>query len=408
MHDTQSFITHLPHTYRDTDRYNIRKYFKIALANYDDEVRVRECNMVWRVWSMIGSDERMREWVCLGIGRFGGLYEWLDSYVEMVFMKDRTRNREMKYCDGRDMNDGKNRSDSKRSYKSDDRNINDRNMNNVSKNDRNMNGVSSYKSDDKNMNDVSSYKSDIRGYKSDGNLIQNYKSDDNGYKSDNHSYNSDGYKSDGYDQYSNQYNQYNQYSQYRNASSRNYNYSDQYSYDQYSNQYKNDYATDYDQSTDQYSYDQYNRKTYKEYGNYDRKGTVYDDYQYGYNEYGEYPSTYTQKYGYGQTYDKTYKTYGKTGLYDSKENYGYADYAFYNKQDCLYQYDSKREFKNQECAHCGTKITSLWRKLHGDTVCNACGLYYKIHGIKRPETLKGNKVRRRKRIPRKKESCESG
>lgn len=38
-----------------------------------------------------------------------------------------------------------------------------------------------------------------------------------------------------------------------------------------------------------------------------------------------------------------------------------------------------------QCANCKTKTTPLWRKTNqGDVLCNACGLFYKLHGILRP------------------------
>ncbi|ELT89440.1 hypothetical protein CAPTEDRAFT_149492, partial [Capitella teleta] len=41
------------------------------------------------------------------------------------------------------------------------------------------------------------------------------------------------------------------------------------------------------------------------------------------------------------------------------------------------------------CANCGTTTTTLWRRNHnGDPVCNACGLYYKLHNVNRPLTMK--------------------
>ncbi|TBU07561.1 GATA zinc finger domain-containing protein [Hamiltosporidium magnivora] len=52
------------------------------------------------------------------------------------------------------------------------------------------------------------------------------------------------------------------------------------------------------------------------------------------------------------------------------------------------------------CAHCGTEKTSLWRRFEGMFVCNACGLYYKMHGVRRPNFLKTDNIRRRKRAPR--------
>ncbi|KAG0369787.1 hypothetical protein BGZ54_008876 [Gamsiella multidivaricata] len=50
------------------------------------------------------------------------------------------------------------------------------------------------------------------------------------------------------------------------------------------------------------------------------------------------------------------------------------------------------------CTNCKTTLTPLWRKDdHGDILCNACGLYYKLHHIHRPISLKRNVIRRRSR-----------
>ncbi|CAH6721619.1 hypothetical protein CLIB1444_06S06304 [[Candida] jaroonii] len=38
-----------------------------------------------------------------------------------------------------------------------------------------------------------------------------------------------------------------------------------------------------------------------------------------------------------------------------------------------------------QCSNCQTKTTPLWRKSNnGDLLCNACGLFYKLHGVLRP------------------------
>ena len=36
------------------------------------------------------------------------------------------------------------------------------------------------------------------------------------------------------------------------------------------------------------------------------------------------------------------------------------------------------------CANCQTNTTTLWRRnAQGEPVCNACGLYYKLHKVRR-------------------------
>lgn len=55
---------------------------------------------------------------------------------------------------------------------------------------------------------------------------------------------------------------------------------------------------------------------------------------------------------------------------------------------------------NQTCINCATSSTPLWRRDEtGRPICNACGLYYKLHGTHRPVTLKKTSMtRRRKRL----------
>ncbi|KAG7199533.1 hypothetical protein KM043_014147 [Ampulex compressa] len=53
------------------------------------------------------------------------------------------------------------------------------------------------------------------------------------------------------------------------------------------------------------------------------------------------------------------------------------------------------------CSNCQTTMTSLWRRnAVGEPVCNACGLYFKLHGINRPHSMKKDSIQTRKRKPK--------
>jgi GATA-binding protein 4 len=46
-----------------------------------------------------------------------------------------------------------------------------------------------------------------------------------------------------------------------------------------------------------------------------------------------------------------------------------------------------------KCSNCNTVNTSLWRRnTQGEPVCNACGLYFKLHSVNRPITMKKEQI----------------
>ncbi|KAG8282512.1 hypothetical protein J6590_036477 [Homalodisca vitripennis] len=53
------------------------------------------------------------------------------------------------------------------------------------------------------------------------------------------------------------------------------------------------------------------------------------------------------------------------------------------------------------CANCSTNTTTLWRRNNnGEPVCNACGLYFKLHNVNRPISMKKDGIQTRKRKPK--------
>ncbi|OXA57245.1 Transcription factor GATA-4 [Folsomia candida] len=57
--------------------------------------------------------------------------------------------------------------------------------------------------------------------------------------------------------------------------------------------------------------------------------------------------------------------------------------------------------QGMSCSNCDTTTTTLWRRNNqGDPVCNACGLYFKLHGVSRPKTMKKDGIQTRKRKPK--------
>ncbi|GAA5800378.1 hypothetical protein HPULCUR_005807 [Helicostylum pulchrum] len=56
------------------------------------------------------------------------------------------------------------------------------------------------------------------------------------------------------------------------------------------------------------------------------------------------------------------------------------------------------ESNQTQCTNCTTKITPLWRRdPSGNALCNACGLFLKLHGVVRPLSLKKDVIKKRNR-----------
>ncbi|KAJ3163588.1 putative electron transfer flavoprotein subunit [Geranomyces michiganensis] len=56
--------------------------------------------------------------------------------------------------------------------------------------------------------------------------------------------------------------------------------------------------------------------------------------------------------------------------------------------------------EHMQCINCSTTSTPLWRRDDkGNPICNACGLYFKLHNSHRPVTMKRAVIKRRKRVP---------
>ncbi|KAG2232029.1 hypothetical protein INT48_000584 [Thamnidium elegans] len=66
----------------------------------------------------------------------------------------------------------------------------------------------------------------------------------------------------------------------------------------------------------------------------------------------------------------------------------------------LLEFNSKTPDDNIICTNCQATTTPLWRRdAAGKTICNACGLYYKLHHVHRPATMMRTVIKRRKRCP---------
>ncbi|CAG98916.1 Gat1p [Kluyveromyces lactis] len=61
-----------------------------------------------------------------------------------------------------------------------------------------------------------------------------------------------------------------------------------------------------------------------------------------------------------------------------------------------------------QCSNCHTKTTPLWRRdPQGNPLCNACGLFLKLHGVVRPLSLKKDVIKKRQRSSNKSKQVSS-
>ncbi|ORZ40219.1 hypothetical protein BCR44DRAFT_1386143, partial [Catenaria anguillulae PL171] len=59
---------------------------------------------------------------------------------------------------------------------------------------------------------------------------------------------------------------------------------------------------------------------------------------------------------------------------------------------------SKRNQQQFVCSNCSTTTTPLWRRSEaGEPLCNACGLYLRLHGSERPVEMRNDVIKKRNR-----------
>lgn len=65
----------------------------------------------------------------------------------------------------------------------------------------------------------------------------------------------------------------------------------------------------------------------------------------------------------------------------------------------FFTHEKQSSIEPLRCTNCQTTTTPLWRRdEEGNNICNACGLYYKLHGTHRPIGMRKTVIKRRKRL----------
>lgn len=63
-----------------------------------------------------------------------------------------------------------------------------------------------------------------------------------------------------------------------------------------------------------------------------------------------------------------------------------------------YRGDKNDRQRDMSCTNCRTSTTTIWRRnVLGEAVCNACGLYFKLHGVNRPLNMRRDTIHTRRR-----------
>ena len=77
----------------------------------------------------------------------------------------------------------------------------------------------------------------------------------------------------------------------------------------------------------------------------------------------------------------------------------FANYHTINTTIMATMANNDRETQQPTCQNCQTSTTPLWRRDEiGSVLCNACGLFLKLHGRPRPISLKTDVIKSRNRV----------
>ncbi|KAJ1931609.1 hypothetical protein FBU59_006654, partial [Linderina macrospora] len=86
---------------------------------------------------------------------------------------------------------------------------------------------------------------------------------------------------------------------------------------------------------------------------------------------------------------------GGQGMWNGVPYPGAIPMAPYGMSHAMPTQEPVKKHEGPICDNCGVTSTPLWRRSVNDTLlCNACGLYYKLHNTHRPKSLRSNAQRK--------------